>query len=375
MVRDDEKGKGIERDLVLEELKELEKELDMKVRECPKCASFVPPDEKRCQSCGYFMTSLDDEEIDAAEEKEPEIITQKPSEGKKKREEDLKDELESEEEGLGPALEEMEEPMSEEDEAEDEDSEEAEEDEDIPITEMEVKARRDYGKIMSFVVILIGVVTYIATPFVVSDAAVAALALVLGAFIIVIGGNMAYSSLQPAAYPTKKDSASESVSESSEEAEEEEAEEEKESKEVESDEEETEIDSKSDKDMDEPIDDGEGESADEEDRELKEEDKREESGMESVEPSAKVGTGDVEPISEIDSDKAKELEKETPEEISEKPTFRSESPDDDSQFIELVPMKDSKIDHLKDTYKCPVCKHSLEAGATECPKCGALFDE
>jgi uncharacterized OB-fold protein len=325
MARGDEKGKDNDRDLVLEEMKELEKELDMKVRECPKCASFVPPDEKRCQSCGYYMTSLDDEEIDAAENGKPKVISAEQIEVKKKIERDSKNDLE-EEDGLGSVLEEMEELVSEEDETEEEESEENfEDDEEIPESEMEEKPERDIGKMMSFIVIIIGVATYIATPFVVSDAGIAALALILGAFIIVIGGNMAYSSLQSATFPEEKDAAAEPSGEDSGEAEEEEVEEEKDEDEVDSDE--------------------------EEDRVAKEEDEQAESESEKVE--------DARP----ENDKTEGVAKD--EEIK----------DDDSQYVELIPMADSKVDHFKGTHKCPVCKHTLEPGATECPKCGALFDE
>jgi hypothetical protein len=392
MVRKDEKGKAndSEKDLVLEEMKELEKELDMQVRECPKCAGFVPPGEDKCHSCGYDMTSAEKEKKDAEADEEPKEA-EKPSESEKVGEEDSKDKGESEDDRIVPVLEEMEELISEEEEAEREEPKERE----VSEAKIEEEPKRDYGKMISFVVILIGIATYVVTPFVISDSLVAAVALILGAAIIVIGGNMAYSSLQSEMLASEEELETKPTDEVPEE---------------EAEEEETEADEGEDAQVDQSKEEVEQEEVDSQ----KEEDEEEKSESEEPEPEPRTEETETEPVSEVDSDKITEADKEILQEMKEEPFFKpdkkneeveedseledfesvqiemvekelakkgadegelAEMKDDDSQFVELVPMKDTKAEHHLDTYKCPVCRHSLKAGATECPKCGALFDD
>lgn len=390
MVRKDKKGKvsDSDKDLVLEEMKELEKELDMQVRECPRCAGFVPPGEDKCHSCGYDMTSVDKGKKDAVSDEEPKEV-EKPSEADAGRKEYSKDEGESEDDRIVPVLEEMEELISDEDEAEREEPKEKE----ISEPEVEEEPKGDYGKLISFVVILIGIATYVVTPFVISDSLVAAVALILGAFIIVVGGNMAYSSLQSEMLASEKELEAKPTDEAPEEDAEESVTEEAE---------------------DAQVDRSEEEVGQEEDDSQKEGDEEEEPASERPEPEPKTEEMETEPVSEDDSDRITEADKEILEEMKEEPFFKSESKkeeieedgrlddfaslqfgkveketleksadegelaemkDDDSQFVELVPKEGSGTEHSLDTYKCPVCRHSLKAGATECPNCGALFDD
>jgi hypothetical protein len=399
MVRKDEKGKGKEsdKDLVLEEMKELEKELDMQVRECPKCAGFVPPDEDKCHSCGYDMTSADKGKKDNEVEEESKEA-EKPSDAETGRKEDSKEESKSEDDRFAPVLEEMEELISEEDEAEREEPKERE----VSEPEVEEEPKKDYGKMISFVVILIGIATYVVTPFVISDSLVAAVALILGAVIIVIGGNMAYSSLQSEMLASEKELEAKPKDDVPEEASEEDAEEE-------ADDEDAEVDQSKEEDESQKERDEEEKSESEEDESQKEGEEEEESESEEPEPEPKTEETEPEPVAEVDSDEITEADKEILEEMKEEPFFKSdkkneeieedsklddfasiqvaktekdadegklpEMKDDDSQLVELVPKKDSREEHSLDTYKCPVCRHSLKAGATECPKCGALFDD
>jgi hypothetical protein len=64
---------------VLREMKELEKEIDLEVRKCPKCGEYIPPEQFKCPSCGHDVGSLEEKERDAEFEKMLTITMKEPT--------------------------------------------------------------------------------------------------------------------------------------------------------------------------------------------------------------------------------------------------------------------------------------------------------
>jgi len=242
---DDQRENANEKEDVLKDMRRLEKDMEFEAKKCPKCGDNIPLDEVKCPSCGHNLALSDEQkkeddfekmfaatlkatsykeeakmEEEYPEEREPEgaeevelkpELEEKEELVEKEPEEEYPEEREpegEEEVELKPELMEKEELVGEEPEEEEGlVEEEAEEEEEFKAEEEEIERRPGIGagRIIAVIVILIGIVSYLLTPVLIADTTLAGSAMILGAIIIVIGGNMAYESFARAEPIVKED--------------------------------------------------------------------------------------------------------------------------------------------------------------------------
>jgi RNA polymerase subunit RPABC4/transcription elongation factor Spt4 len=185
-----------EKEDVLLEKKRLEEDLNIDLSKCPKCGEDVPPDLNKCPSCGFYFS------------KSPEKAAKSPP---RKRTVHKRTAVEEAVEEERPAAEEE---RRAEDEPEEEDIESEEE---LIRSELELgkgATATSGGRTISVVVILLGVISYLISPVLITNYSLIAVFMIVGAEIIVIGGNMAYTSFsKPAARVEKVKIATEELEE------------------------------------------------------------------------------------------------------------------------------------------------------------------